>query len=200
MVKVKIDAETVASMMASTREAQLNALAREATIGYCRVEIVKLPAGVKFGKINTRLPVEGKVKELLEGMKGGYFNVMEKTAIAFGVRRGWIKNEVLGEVDGRTVDEVPKLELTEAGDRAAKRWEMYPYEGGHRVQAAKGYVEWLGEGISVHDERIKELREKEKKTEAEAKELEKIKGEVEQMRTMERVAPWWAIKLIDLGE
>jgi hypothetical protein len=200
MPKVKIDAETVASMMASQRDAQLNALAREATIGYCRFEILKLPGSVKFGKINTRLPVDSKVRELFEGMKSGYFNIMEKTAITFAMRGAWFKNEVLSQIDGRTVEEVPILELTEKGMTAARNWEMYPYEGGHRERAAHRFKQWLSEGIVTHEKRMKDLVKKTKKTSAEEKELSSICLEVEQMKEIESGAPWWAVKLIDLGE
>lgn len=117
---------------------QLDLLRKQATLGFCRYNIVNPGFPMIENRWNDRKAEDDAVKKLEKSLESiGMQITRDTSAIPLGLEPSWIaKDSLVKSMEGLMPDQLPILKLTEDGERAAKAGRLEAFQGGHRKRAA----------------------------------------------------------------
>jgi hypothetical protein len=121
------------------------------------------------------------------------------TALFAGLRAEWFENEWIQDLDGRSMDEIPPLKLTPAGQRAWDNGEVFMFGGQHRKKALELEEMRLNAEISRTKKLILKLQAAETSPENDA-ELVGAQRELKTTTVRLQMLPWWGLISFSLGE
>lgn len=178
----------------------------EAHVGYMRMNLYEPPKEATWGIFNDRVINDAWVKDLVRDFKRRMEHCTNEDALDVAIRPEWLENrgDMMSDVNGKGILNVPEMEFTEDGRRAISPDNLIMLGGNHRRAAVKIYVEELKER---HDAMEKSVKEKKKKHEAEGKgyaheDWERIKvleGRVKGMKERLEESKHWTVRIYDRG-
>lgn len=164
----------------------------EADLGHLRMDIVNPCCGKQaWGGFNDRPLNEAKVEDLRAKYHStGPLCCQADKVIYLPMRPTWFEGPTLPVIAGKYVNQVPILKLTAEGKKALASNRIRPLSGNHRREALCRYHEDLVEALKLLNDELGGLEGEEKA--AKEAEIEKMSKRVED-------APFWTIKIYDLG-
>lgn len=165
----------------------------EADLGYLRMDIVNPFCGADaWGFYNNRPLDRDKVQKMREMFHSmGPLPCQTDKVIYLPLNPVWFEPPTTSEITGKYVYEVPIIKLTEAGEKALAAGEIHPLSGNHRRAAL----------VLYHGDLVDALAALEIETEGLGNvELERKQREIDVMKNRVENAPFWVIKVYDIGE
>lgn len=163
-----------------------------ADLGYLRMDIVDPFCGVSaWGLFNDRPLDPQKVESIRKSYHlMGPLACQNDKVIYLPMNPAWFVGPTTPVIAGKYVYQVPLLELTPAGKQALADGEFHPLSGNHRRAALVLYYEDLQESLKLLNEELEDLA---------GDALKAKQQEVKVMQKRMENAPFWTIKVYDIG-
>lgn len=165
-----------------------------ANLGFLCMDIVDPPCGAKaWGRFNTRLTGDAGVNDLVAKFhEVGPLKCEADKVLFVPMKRSWFTNELIQVINGQYIQDVPRLVLTEEGEKAIANGEMQPLNGNHRRKALAKY---LADLVARLEKLVAQAGELEDDKAA----LAEKQREIEVMEERVEWAPYWTIQVHDIG-
>lgn len=176
-------------------------IAQSAVLGYCAFPLAKPSASINWGKYNPRNINPAKSALLRANMDLGLNNCDPQTVIRIGMKKDWYEGELVKDIWGMTVLDIPQWKLTPAGMKALKEGKIVPFSGNHRRHALIGYEETVRNRVKAMENEIKRFAPKGPNA-LDANALKTLAEKKKNLATLEELAEkakLWAAQIYDLG-
>lgn len=177
----------------------------KAKIGYMSVDIMNPPKGTKWGHFNDRPFDEPLIAHLVAEFPYKLLNSTDATSLRLAVRRKWVKNadEALETADGANMSIMPRLELTDEGEKAVASEGLWMLSGNHRREALGRFLEKMREWLAKLDATVAKYHGRQLKEGAANADDERektVKAAADKLRAEIGLQSRWAVKVYDRGE
>jgi hypothetical protein len=127
----------------------MNKAIKDMMIGHCSVDLSRVKRdGWVFGKWNQRAIDRSHVTRMVERLKQKRV-VDEDSGIPIALRRSWFTTTLEPTLNGKVVQELPRLELSPEGKLAQGRGEFKPFGGNHRRAAIEDMVQDVRKRLEI---------------------------------------------------
>ena len=177
-------------------------LLKEASLGYYKARIWgpdEIPG--TWGAVNDREIKDPRKGTMQKSYKTeGIQRCRVDTVIKMAMKGSWLNGSGVPDIEGRSIDEVPELELTEAGKEAGAAGLLKPLEGLGR----RGGIEYVYKELeaSLNAARAKVTKiDGMKNISTQAKDEKLVLGlEIIELRQQLEMCTYWTFRIIDGGE
>lgn len=185
---------------------KLRKIKADAFIGYRVMNMCPPPKGAYWGKFNDRVVEQKWVNDLASAFEGDLDNCSEDTTMNVVVYKHWLEKVEEGKaevtmLEGKTLDEVPALGLTNVGQREASDDNLWIMGGNHRRLALSQFLEKTRADLEKDEADLEKISEANKKsTDAQGENEEKrMREEVSRKRKLIEKGHKWVVKVYDRG-